>query len=120
MLSKLDHIQLTMPKGEEAQVRAFCTLLGLIEIPKPATLAKRGGAWFVLPDGFQIHYGVEVDFMPARKAHPAFVCDDLDGMAKRLMEAHFMVIWDEELAPRRRFYSADPFGNRLEFMEVSS
>jgi hypothetical protein len=120
MLSQLDHIQIAMPKGEEAQIRAFCALLGMTEIPKPATLAKRGGAWFVLSDGFQVHYGVEADFAPARKAHPAFVCDDLNVLAQRLMDAGFGVIWDEELAPRRRFYSADPFGNRLEFMEAIS
>ncbi|MDZ4669290.1 MAG: hypothetical protein SH821_00330 [Phototrophicales bacterium] len=89
-------------------------------MPKPPNLAMRGGVWFVLPNGFQVHYGVETDFAPARKAHPAFVCDDLNAMAKRLMDAGFAVIWDEERAPRRRLYSADPFGNRLEFMESAS
>jgi len=119
MLSEIDHIQIAMPKGEEAKVRHFCIdLLGLVEISKPATLAKRGGAWFVLPNGFQVHYGVEADFMPAKKAHPAFVCDDLDDLAQKLAQAHFDVIWDEELAPRRRFYTYDPFGNRIEIMEL--
>lgn len=119
MLSSIDHIQIAMPKGEEAQIRAFCALLGMTEIPKPPNLALRGGVWFVLPNGFQVHYGVEADFMPAKKAHPAFVCADLDALAEALANANFNVIWDEELAPRRRFYTNDPFGNRIEMIEPS-
>ena len=118
MIAGVDHVQLAMPPGEEAAVRAYCTdVLCLTEIDKPASLAERGGAWFVLADGRQIHYGVESGFQPNHKAHPALVADDLDELAARLNGAGYPVSWDEALAPRRRFYSSDPFGNRLEFME---
>lgn len=117
MIKGLDHLQLTMPAGEEEAVRAFATdLLGLEELPKPETLIARGGVWYKLPDGREIHFGVENDFLPARKAHPALICADLDTLAERLADAAYPVIWDDLLAPRRRFYTADPFGNRLEFI----
>ena len=120
MIVGLDHVQLAMPPGKENAVRTYCIeVLGLAEVDKPASLAGRGGAWFGLGDEWQIHYGVEAAFQPNRKAHPAFVVNDLDGLAARLAAAGYPVNWDEALAPRRRFYSSDPFGNRLEFMERS-
>jgi len=118
MVTALDHVQVAMPAGEEGRARAFyCDLLGLVEIQKPAALAARGGAWFALPDGRQLHLGVEEPFRPSRKAHPAFVVGDLGGLAGKLDAAGSPVLWDDELAPRRRFYGEDPFGNRLEFLE---
>ncbi len=117
MIMALDHVQLAMPAGGERDARGFYSgLLGLDELEKPATLAARGGAWFALPDGRQLHLGVEEPFRPSKKAHPAFVVADLDEMAERLEAGGSSVGWDEELAPRRRFYGEDPFGNRLEFL----
>lgn len=114
----LDHVQLTMPEGEEQRARAyFSGTLGLEELPKPSSLAGRGGAWFGLPDGRQLRLGVESPFSPSKKAHPAFVVARVEGTAESLEEAGLPVRWDEELAPRRRFYTEDPFGNRLEFLE---
>ena len=119
MIEALDHVQVAMPAGGEDEARKFYSgLLGLKELEKPATLAGRGGAWFVLPDGRQVHLGVEESFNASRKAHPAFVVSSLDGVAGEMEAAGFVVRWDEELAPRRRFYGEDPFGNRLEFLEV--
>ena len=107
-----------MPAGEEDTARAFYSgLLGLKELEKPPPLAGRGGAWFALPDGRQLHLGVEEPFGANRKAHPAFVVSSLDRLAGAMEAAGFEARWDEELAPRRRFYGEDPFGNRLEFME---
>jgi len=60
--------------------------------------------------------GVEKDFAPQKKAHPAFCVRDLDGLAQRLAGAGYPVIWDDALPERRRFYTADPFGNRIEFI----
>ena len=118
MIAALDHVQVAMPAGAEEKARAFYSgLLGLVEREKPAALAARGGAWFNLPDGRQLHLGVEDPFRPSRKAHPAFVVGDLDGLAGKVEAAGLPVLWDEELAPRQRFYGEDPFGNRLEFLE---
>src|SRR5215510_7728656 len=76
----IDHVQIAMPLGEEDEAREFyVNILGFIEIPKPAELAKRGGAWFQ-SENVQLHLGVEQDFRPARKAHPAFIVDDLDNL----------------------------------------
>ena len=107
-----------MPAGGERDARDFYSgLLGLDELEKPAALAARGGAWFALPDRRQLHLGVEELFRTSRKAHPAFVASSPDELAERLEAGGLPVRWDEELAPRRRFYGEDPFGNRLEFLE---
>ena len=117
----LDHVQLAMPRGGEEKARAyFGGMLGLAELKKPAALAGRGGVWFLLQDGRQVYLGVEEPFLQNKKAHPAFVCATLDELALRLEEGGHPVGWDGALAPRRRFYCEDPFGNRLEFLEPVS
>jgi len=106
-----------MPRGGEREARGFFGgLLGLPELEKPAALAGRGGAWFSLPDGRQLHLGVEEPFRPNRKAHPAFVAEDLDALARAFGAEGRLVAWDDALVPRRRFYGEDPFGTRLEFL----
>ena len=110
---RLDHVQLAAPPGCEPEARRFYGgLLGLEEVAKPGPLAGRGGVWFALGDQ-GLHIGVEDPFVPARKAHPAFRVDDLDGLAERLGD----VTWDDALPGVRRFYAEDPFGNRLEFLD---
>ncbi len=113
----LDHVQLAMPAGQEAAARAFYAgLLGLVEVPKPANLAVRGGAWFEGGD-LRLHLGVEKDFRPARKAHPALLVAGLDALAEHLRLAGVEVITDKPLPGYRRVYVSDPFGNRLELLE---
>src|SRR3954469_10312839 len=108
----LDHVQLAAPPGCEADARAFFGgLLGLAEVKKPAALRGRGGVWFALPDGRQLHIGVEREFAPATKAHPAFAVTDYEALL-----AHFSAEEDETVPGVRRFYAADPWGNRLEFV----
>jgi catechol 2,3-dioxygenase-like lactoylglutathione lyase family enzyme len=110
---RIDHVQVAAPPGCEPDARAFYGgVLDLEEIEKPARLRARGGVWFRLGDGQELHVGVDAGFTPARKAHPAFVVDDLDAVAARLGD----VTWDDELPGVRRFYASDPFGNRLEFV----
>lgn len=117
-LLKLDHIQLAMPKGGEDQARRFYNeLLGLTEVEKPDNLKKRGGCWFA-KDGIKVHLGVEADFRPARKAHPAFLVDDLAGLTTRLAAGGVIARRDEALPGYDRVYVDDPFGNRIELMEL--
>lgn len=112
----IGHVQLAMPAGEEARARAFYgDLLGLPELPKPAALAARGGCWFAVGDGQQLHLGVETPFQPARKAHPSLVVADVSALRRRLSAAG-VAVSDDALRPgTARCYCADPFGNRLEF-----
>ena len=112
----IDHIQLAMPAGREAEARAFYEgVLGLGEVPKPANLAARGGCWFER-GAVKVHLGVEADFRPARKAHPAFLVDDLDQFRSSLDAAGIAIRTDEPLDGYDRFYIDDPFGNRLEIL----
>ncbi|WP_262029935.1 VOC family protein [Microvirga sp. Mcv34] len=114
---RIDHVQLAIPAGAEDLCRSFyVALLGLREVSKPPALAARGGVWLESPP-VRIHLGVEEDFRPARKAHPALVVADLDGLAHRLAEAGCEPLWDEAIPEIRRFYVLDPVGNRIEFME---
>jgi catechol 2,3-dioxygenase-like lactoylglutathione lyase family enzyme len=112
----IDHVQLAMPQGEEDRARAFYGgLLGMSELAKPAELAKRGGCWFG-SGAVQLHLGVEVDFRPAKKAHPALRCTDYDGITARLREAGVEVRDDANIPGVRRCHVFDPFGNRIELI----
>jgi catechol 2,3-dioxygenase-like lactoylglutathione lyase family enzyme len=116
----IHHVQLAIPVGREDEARAFYSgLLGLTEIDKPEHLRARGGCWFAVGGGTQLHLGVEASFHPAAKAHPAFVVQDLVEVWESLRIAGAPVIVDTQLAGFDRFYTADPFGNRLEIMAKS-
>ena len=113
----LDHVQLAMPAGRESEARAFYSgILGITETPKPPHLAKRGGCWFER-GALKVHLGVEKDFVPARKAHPAFEVEDLAALVAALRRAGLRVVDDEPLEGYHRVYVDDPFGNRIELME---
>jgi catechol 2,3-dioxygenase-like lactoylglutathione lyase family enzyme len=116
----LDHVQLAMPAGGEDRARAFYErALGLPEVPKPPHLAKRGGCWFER-GALKIHLGVEADFRPARKAHPALIVEDLGALVEDLRTRGYTVRDDEPLEGYDRVYVDDPFGNRIELMEPLS
>ncbi len=117
-LSAVDHVQLAMPRGAEADARRFYEgVLGLENQPKPAALAVRGGCWFSNGD-VTLHLGVEEDFRPARKAHPAIRVDGFDALCSALEEAGHPVRPDHEIPGIRRGYVDDPFGNRIELIEA--
>jgi catechol 2,3-dioxygenase-like lactoylglutathione lyase family enzyme len=113
----LDHVQLAMPAGQEDIARRFYAgVLSMTEVEKPAPLAPRGGCWFEAPDTV-VHIGVEDDFTPARKAHPAFRVADLAAARRALEAAGAPIVPDDSLPDVRRFYTADPFGNRIEVIQ---
>lgn len=106
-----------MPEGGESEATAFYEgLLGISRVPKPAHLEARGGCWFEGGE-LKIHLGVEADFRPARKAHPALLVEDLPALVERLAENGVAVRSDEPLEGYERVYVEDPFGNRIELME---
>jgi catechol 2,3-dioxygenase-like lactoylglutathione lyase family enzyme len=110
-------VQLAMPRGGEAAARRFYgERLGMEEVAKPSLPAARGGCWFESP-GAVVHLGVEERFTPARKAHPAFRVADLEECRRALEAAGAPVVPDDSLPEVRRFYTADPFGNRIELMQ---
>jgi catechol 2,3-dioxygenase-like lactoylglutathione lyase family enzyme len=113
----LDHVQLAMPAGQEDVARAFYAgILGLVEEPKPANLAKRGGGWFQAGT-LRLHLGIDSDFRAARKAHPALLVRGLAELGDRCRLAGYVPVSDEPLEGFHRVYVFDPFGNRLEFLE---
>lgn len=112
----LDHVQLAIPAGGEDRAREFYTgLLGMAEVPKPATLSA-SGCWFT-GGTVSLHIGVDPEFRPATKAHPALLVDDLVTLRARLVAAGYAASDDKPIEGYRRFFTADPFGNRIELME---
>ena len=109
----IDHVQLAMPVGCENDARSFYVeRLGFVELPKPPVLAARGGCWFQFGT-VQVHLGVEADFRPAQKAHPALVVVGLEALVS---SARLDARWSDEIPGTRRCYVDDPFGNRLELI----
>jgi catechol 2,3-dioxygenase-like lactoylglutathione lyase family enzyme len=114
----IDHVQLAAPPGCEAQARRFYgDVIGLVEVAKPEPLQARGGVWFSI-GAQQLHIGVDTTFSPAHKAHPGLrvAPNDLDALAQRLHTAGAVVRWDNAQPGVRRFYTHDPWGNRLELL----
>ena len=114
--SAIDHVQLAMPAGgEDSARRFFADLLEMTEVPKPMELAKRGGCWF-RSGKVELHLGVEQNFRPAIKAHPALICGSYDALIAKLKAANVSVQEDSEIPGVRRAHILDPFGNRIEFI----
>ena len=114
---QIDHILIAMPAGREQEAREFYHgILGLNEKVKPPQLAARGGCWFE-NGALQVHLGVEKNFVPARKAHPAFIVEDLAGMVAKAEQAGLRVTADEPIEGYDRRHVDDPFGNRIELIE---
>lgn len=115
---RLDHLQLAIPAGGEGRARTFYVdIVGLEEMPKPAELKKRGGLWLRSGE-IKVHLGVDREFQPATKAHPAFRCSDYDGLLKRFESRSVAVVHDEQpFEGKRHCYVLDPFGNRIELIE---
>jgi catechol 2,3-dioxygenase-like lactoylglutathione lyase family enzyme len=113
----LHHVQLAMPPGEEeAAVRFYGEVLGLTQVDRPPELAPRGGVWFREPE-LEVHLGVEEQFTPAYKAHPAFLVSDIGALRERIEAAGYRVTDDVPLQGFKRCHVRDPFGNRLELVE---
>ncbi len=112
----IDHVQLAIPVGGEAGARAFFVdVLGLREVPKPAAMAARGGAWFEAGP-VKIHVGVEEAFVAARKAHPALT---VHGLEMLIEAAGLDAEWNDEISGVTRCHINDPFGNRIELIEAN-
>ncbi|WP_373230887.1 VOC family protein [Cohnella sp.] len=113
----INHVQLASPPECESQARNFYGLiLKMSEIEKPENLKKRGGVWFQC-GVHQIHIGVQQNFVPAKKAHPAFEITDLEALRKRLAEEGVPIIEDVPLEGYIRLFVNDPFGNRIELLQ---
>jgi catechol 2,3-dioxygenase-like lactoylglutathione lyase family enzyme len=116
----LDHVQVAAPAGSEDEARRFYgELLGMAEVRKPDALHARGGVWFA-GGGHQLHVGIAEPFAPATKAHPALLVrlSELDRLAQRLEVAGCDVLWDDAIPGTRRFFTTDPWGNRIELVGV--
>jgi catechol 2,3-dioxygenase-like lactoylglutathione lyase family enzyme len=114
--TSFDHVALAMPIAQEDRARAFYAgILGFEELPKPAELASRGGAWFRSGD-VQVHLGVERDFRPATKAHPALRTSEYEALLNRLKNNGIEILHESHTGGQPHCYIFDPFGNRIELI----
>lgn len=119
-IAGLDHVQVAIPSGADEQARAFYGgVLGLTEIPKPAPLNASGGMWFQT-GATQLHIGSQPNFVPAKKAHPAFIVADFEAYCAQLGASSVVVHEEDQVAGRRRAGIEDPFGNRIELIAAAS
>ena len=117
MIVGLDHIQLALPVGTQDSMHAFyCGLLGMTKQRKPVALVGRGGFW-ALAGHVQVHFGIDPNFHPATKAHPAFLVCDSAGVFDLLTAQGYTPKWDKTLPNVTGFFVADPVGNRVEIIE---
>ena len=115
----LDHIQLAAPPHSETTARTFYgELLGMKELPKPENLKGRGGCWFQCGTQ-EVHIGIQKEFSPAKKAHPGFTVNGLQELKTRIESAGFVITEEPPIDGRQRFFTHDPFGNRIEFLEFN-
>jgi catechol 2,3-dioxygenase-like lactoylglutathione lyase family enzyme len=113
----IEHVQITIPIASESRARAFYSgILGFTEIEKPPEMAERRSIWFVAGRA-NLHLGIEQDFIAAKRAHPAFVVEDLDTILAACDRAGITIKPDTSFDGFRRVHVFDPFGNRLELME---
>lgn len=117
-VERFDHVQLAIPPGGEAEARRFyAEILGMTEVAKPETLSA-AGCWFAAGTA-HLHVGIDPDFRPATKAHPALIVSNLGALAERLRRDGFAADHDDRLPGYRRIFTSDPFGNRIELMEAA-
>jgi len=117
---EIEHVQLTMPHGGDDRARAFYgDVLALREIPKPAALRGNGGLWFVA-GSIEVHLLAEEPRHPSHAAHPGFRVTGLSALAERCQKAGYPPQFDTRYPGRRRFYVADPFGNRIELFQIDT
>lgn len=115
-MPSIHHVQVAMPAGGEVQARAFYRdVLGFREVEKPESLKPKGGVWFETGN-LQVHLGVDAEFVPAKKAHVAYLVADLGAVRNRVVSAGLPVVEDDDLPGFERFYTSDPFGNRVEIL----
>lgn len=116
LITSIDHIQIAAPPNSEEEARGFYgEILGMTEIPKPENLQGRGGCWFQI-GAQEVHIGIQEDFLPAKKAHPGFIVNALETLKLRLEKANYSIQEDAPINGRTRFFTNDPFGNRIEFL----
>lgn len=113
----LEHVQIAIPIGSESRARDFYSgILGFLEIEKPASMAARKSIWFT-SGSVNLHLGIEPDFHPAHRAHPAFIVQGMDAILTACTRAAISFKPDTSFNGFRRVHVYDPFGNRLELME---
>ncbi|HZR43153.1 MAG TPA: VOC family protein [Ktedonobacteraceae bacterium] len=120
-LPRLHHVAVAIPAGAQDKVRAFYGgVLGLQEKTIPESLIPNGVVWFVAGDGeMELHFTPD-PYLPNPKEgrHFCLEVDDLDIYRRKVEEAGLEIIEAVAIPNRPRFFTHDPFGNRIELTTI--
>ncbi|MGH7927941.1 MAG: glyoxalase [Candidatus Binatia bacterium] len=113
----MHHVAVGIPAGAENEARRFYRdLLGLDEIPKPDSLAGRGGLWLQTPDGLQIHLQIDEPDAGRSRRHFGLVVDGGSSIKTRMKKAGYWSRDDVDIPGFSRFFVNDPWGNQIELL----
>jgi len=113
---RIDHIHICVPAERLEEARHFYTdVMGLPEIARPASL-NDAGIWFKAAD-IELHIAVE-EQLPQSERHTAFEVTNLAEAKQHLMAHGISVKEQRPIAGRNRFSFHDPFGNRMELLQM--
>ena len=117
MVTALHHVNVTVPADREAAAKHFYgSILGLEQIPKPAT-SRQSGAWYLIGQT-QLHLSIEDEITSSSSRHVCFTVSDLADAERRFRQADIQIIADPRPNPATpRFYVRDPGGNQLEIAQ---
>jgi catechol 2,3-dioxygenase-like lactoylglutathione lyase family enzyme len=109
------HVCVTPERLEEAKL-FYTQVIGLELIYRPDHLFSSAGYWLNIGD-VQLHIGVE-PVLPTTIRHTALQIADVEA-ARLHLQRHNVDIIEEPVIPgRSRFAFLDPFGNRMELLQL--
>jgi catechol 2,3-dioxygenase-like lactoylglutathione lyase family enzyme len=116
VFKRIDHIHIAVPpeKLEDAK-KFYIDVIGLELIDRPNHLFTTAGYWFNIGD-VQLHVGVEPK-MPVSTRHTAFEVGDVNA-AREYLAGKVQLLEEPVIPGRSRFAFLDPFGNRIELLQL--
>jgi catechol 2,3-dioxygenase-like lactoylglutathione lyase family enzyme len=114
---RADHIHICVPPELLQEAKLFYTqIMGLKLIERPDHLFSGAGYWFDIGD-MQLHIGVE-PALPQSIRHTAFEVADIAEAREHLTKNNVPITEEPKIPGRTRFAFIDPFGNRMELLQM--
>jgi len=114
---RLNHVHICVPDERLEEARAFYTdIIGLKRITRPDESFNAPGYWFAI-NYIELHIGIETA-MPRSIRHYAFEVDDITAAKTHLQNNSVEIMEDSVIPGRSRFSFFDPFGNRVELLQM--
>jgi catechol 2,3-dioxygenase-like lactoylglutathione lyase family enzyme len=114
---RADHIHICVSPEKLEEAKLFYTnVIGLELIERPDVFTS-AGYWFAIGN-IDLHIGVE-HLLPRTIRHSAFEVTSIVAARKHLQDHGIEIVEEPKIAGRERFAFIDPFGNRMELLEMT-